>query len=192
LLGAETGAQRREIVGSVAHGMGFDNLTYGRMSIVRGEPVPTAFCVLHGGGGLDSTLFRTQVLEGHCQLSRFGGVLLVSGSPERYVKVLYVLWSLVHSLLGLLCWGALAFGAWAHISSYPPSEGSAVRTFFDSLRTAPLKSEPGHEHPLWDQGEKGKNGRSPDPTEEMWRLKPQTAGQAEISERRLHCKVTDC
>ena len=69
--------------------------------------------------------------------------------------MLYILWTLVHPLLGLLCWGALVFGAWAHIESYPLTDGSAVRAFFDSLRTTPLKSQPGFEHPLHEEGEKG-------------------------------------
>jgi DNA-binding CsgD family transcriptional regulator len=50
LLEATGAAQRRGFVGELVHGMGFDGLTYGRMSIVRGEPVPTAFCVSHGDG----------------------------------------------------------------------------------------------------------------------------------------------
>lgn len=94
----------------------------------------------------------------HCQLTRFGGVLFVSGSPERYVKVLYRLWFLVQLPLVLLCFGLLAFGAWIHISSYPPSEGSAVRTFIESLRTTPLLSDPGVDHPLWKEVETGKDG----------------------------------
>jgi DNA-binding CsgD family transcriptional regulator len=48
LLAVETGVQRREIVGSVMHGLGFDDLTYGRINMVRGEVVPTAFCMSHG------------------------------------------------------------------------------------------------------------------------------------------------
>lgn len=94
----------------------------------------------------------------HCRLSKSGGVLLVAATTERHVKVLYVLWSSVFSLLGLLCFSALAVGAWAHVSSYPPTAGSAVRTFVDSLRATPLKSEPGLEHPLWDQIDKDERG----------------------------------
>jgi len=104
--------------------------------------------------------------ETSCQLAKYGGVLLVSGSTERAVKVLYVVWLVVHVLLGLLCWAALAFGAWAHISSYPPTEGSSVRTFFDSLRTTPLKSEPGHDHPLWDRGENDQDAPKPPKAED--------------------------
>ena len=99
--------------------------------------------------------------DGHCQLSRSRGVLLVGGSTERYVTVLYVLWASVYSLLGLLCFGVLAVGAWAHVSSYPPTAGSAVRTFFDSLRATPLKSEAGLQHPLWDQIEKDERKSGP-------------------------------
>ncbi len=90
-----------------------------------------------------------------CQLARRGGVLLVSGSPERHVTVLNTLWTVVHMLLGLLCGGALAYGAWAHIGSYPPSAGSAFRTFLDSLQTTPLQPEPGREHPLWNEVDEG-------------------------------------
>jgi DNA-binding CsgD family transcriptional regulator len=50
LLDAESGAQRREIVGAVVQGLGFDGLSYGRVTLVRGEPVPTAFCVSQGDG----------------------------------------------------------------------------------------------------------------------------------------------
>jgi len=57
LLDAGTGAQRREIVGDLVHGMGFDGLTYGRVNLVRGEPVPTAFCVSHGDGNWTQRYF---------------------------------------------------------------------------------------------------------------------------------------
>ena len=91
----------------------------------------------------------------HCELTRFGGVLLVSGSPERSVRIHYRLWLLVQLPLALLCCGLLAFAALIHIGSYPPSRGSAVRTFIESLRTTPLLSEPGVGHPLWKEVEVG-------------------------------------
>ncbi len=91
----------------------------------------------------------------HCELARFGGVLLVSGSPERNVKVHYRLWLLVQLPLALLCCGLLAFAALIHIGSYPPSSGSAVRTFIESLRNTPLLGEPGVGHPLWKEVEVG-------------------------------------
>jgi len=50
LLDTQSGVQRHQIVDDVLHDIGFDGLTYGRMSMVRGEPVPTAFCVSHGDG----------------------------------------------------------------------------------------------------------------------------------------------
>ncbi len=84
-----------------------------------------------------------------CELTRSGGVLLVSGSPERSVKIYYRLWLLVQLPLALLCCGLLAFAALIHIGSYPPSKGSVVRTFIETLRTTPLQSEPGVGHPLW-------------------------------------------
>jgi hypothetical protein len=86
-----------------------------------------------------------------CRLVKVGGVLLVSGSSERGVKVLYILWTIVQTLVGLLCWVAVSFGIYAHLISYPPTDGSAIRTFFDTLRTTPLKSDPGFDHPGWDQ-----------------------------------------
>lgn len=91
----------------------------------------------------------------HCELTRSGGVLLVSGSPERSVKIHYRLWLLVQLPLALLCCGLLAFAALIHIGSYPPSRGSSVRTFIESLRTTPLLSEPGVGHPLWKEVEAG-------------------------------------
>ena len=92
------------------------------------------------------------------ELTRSGGVLLVSGSPERSVKIYYRLWLLVQLPLALLCCGLLAFAALIHIGSYPPSNGSAVRTFFESLRTTPLLSESGVGHPLWKEVEVGDGG----------------------------------
>lgn len=85
----------------------------------------------------------------HCELTRSGGVLLVSGSPERSARIHYRLWFLVQLPLALLCCGLLAFAALIHIGSYPPSSGSPVRTFLESLRSTPLLSEPGVGHPLW-------------------------------------------
>ncbi len=41
-------AQRRQLIDSLLRWMGFDSLTYGRMKLIRGEPVPTSFCVAHG------------------------------------------------------------------------------------------------------------------------------------------------
>lgn len=90
--------------------------------------------------------------EVQCQLA--GGVMLVSGSPERYVKVLYGLWFLVQAPLTLLFLGLLTFGAWIHISSYPPGDGNAVTTFFESLRANPWQSDPGLERQLRDQAAK--------------------------------------
>ncbi len=91
----------------------------------------------------------------HCELTRSGGVLLVSGSPERSVKIYYRLWLLVQLPLALLCCGLLSFAALIHIGSYPPSRGSSVRTFVESLRTTPLLSEPGVGHPLWKEVQVG-------------------------------------
>jgi DNA-binding CsgD family transcriptional regulator len=48
LLNAESGLRRREIVDSVVRDMGFDGLIYGRITITRGGPIPTAVCVAHG------------------------------------------------------------------------------------------------------------------------------------------------
>ena len=98
-----------------------------------------------------------------CQLARRGGVLLVSGSPERDVTVLYSLWSVVHVVLSLLCWGALAYGAWVHVGSYPPGKGGPVGTFFDSLQATPLQPEPGREHPLWNPVDAGERSAEPQP-----------------------------
>lgn len=50
LLAAEHAMARREIVAGLLHDLGFASLTYGRIGMVRGEPVPTAFCVAHGDG----------------------------------------------------------------------------------------------------------------------------------------------
>ena len=55
--------------------------------------------------------------------------------------------------LAFLCFGLLAFAALIHIGSYPPSEGSTVRTFIESLRTTPLLSEAGVGLPLWKEVE---------------------------------------
>lgn len=95
-----------------------------------------------------------------CQLAKSGGVLLVSGSSERYVKVLYSLWFLVQAPLTLLFLGLLTFGGWTHIRHYPPGDGSAVTTFFDTLRTDPWQSDP-IERQLRDQAAKQPDGTKP-------------------------------
>jgi len=48
MLGADGSGPRRQIVGAALRRIGFDGLTYGRMTFVRGDAVPTAFCVSHG------------------------------------------------------------------------------------------------------------------------------------------------
>ncbi|HEX6706150.1 MAG TPA: LuxR family transcriptional regulator [Albitalea sp.] len=48
MLRADGPASRRQIVGAALRRIGYDGLTYGRMSFVRGDAVPTAFCVSHG------------------------------------------------------------------------------------------------------------------------------------------------
>ncbi len=86
-----------------------------------------------------------------CQLARSGGVLLVSGSPERDVKVLYSLWFLVQAPLTLLFLALLIFGGWTHLGSYPPGERGALSAFFESLRDHPWQSDPGLERQLRDE-----------------------------------------
>lgn len=48
LLAAGNPAERQRVLAEAAHGLGFDKVGYGRVSMIRGEPVPTAFCVTHG------------------------------------------------------------------------------------------------------------------------------------------------
>lgn len=93
-----------------------------------------------------------------CELTRSGGVLLVSGSSERSVKVFYRLWLLLQLPLALLCFALLALGVVIHIGSYPPGRGGAAMSFFESLRTTPLLSAPGVGHPSWNEVEAGEAG----------------------------------
>ncbi|MGE0384917.1 MAG: hypothetical protein AB7Q97_09330 [Gammaproteobacteria bacterium] len=94
----------------------------------------------------------------HCELTRTGGVLLVSGSPERNVQVYFRLLLLVQLPLALMCIVLMTFGALIHVGSYPPGGGSAVGTFIASLRNTPLQGDPGIGHPLWRQVETGQGG----------------------------------
>jgi DNA-binding CsgD family transcriptional regulator len=43
-----TPVERRLLIESLLRWMGFDWLTYGRVKLIRGGPVPTSFCVAHG------------------------------------------------------------------------------------------------------------------------------------------------
>lgn len=93
-----------------------------------------------------------------CQLAKIGGVMVVSGDSEKNVKVLYSLYVLVLAPLTLLCTGALAFGIFIHLGSYPPSKGSVIKTFIESLRETPWESDPGLERQLRDE-----TGTNPNP-----------------------------
>jgi len=112
LLDAETAVERREIVGSVVHDLGFDGLTYGRMNIVRGEPVPTAFCVSHGDGDWVRRYFarRYHTVDPRLQAA------LRSTLPYR--------WSAKRLLR----------------DAAPGRKGDNVRKFLDAMREADMRS----------------------------------------------------
>ena len=54
-----------------------------------------------------------------CRLAPSGGVLLVSGSPQRYVLALYGLWFVVQATLALLPLSLLALGVWLRMGRHP-------------------------------------------------------------------------
>lgn len=83
----------------------------------------------------------------HCRLVRAGGVLLVSGASEAEVRVLCGLWAVVQTVCAAACAAVLALGVWAHLASYPPTDGSVLNSFVDALRHTPWQPEPGLARP---------------------------------------------
>lgn len=83
------------------------------------------------------------------ELRPVGGVLLLSGVPEREVRILFGIWLTLQGPAALLLTAILLFGTWVHITSYPPGDLGSVRTFLETLRRAPLGAEPGISHPAW-------------------------------------------
>ncbi len=110
--------------------------------IARDDPV-FALGELHQGAprGLDPSSAR-------CTLHPNGGVLLVSGAPERQVRALYGLYmplQVAGAAFGLFL---LATTVRGHLQSYPPGGMASARTFATALSRTPFRWEPGLAFPV--------------------------------------------
>lgn len=91
------------------------------------------------------------------ELRPVGGVLLISGAPEREVKVQFGIWLLLQGPAAILLATLLVWGSWIHMTSYPPGGIGSIRTFVETLAERPFEGYPGVTHPDW-----------PAPPEEEW------------------------